>query len=86
MIQRAATSDGVASRTLPSVEVRWACGALWFLCDDEDSSARARSWRNRRFDSPATRETYHGNILVYGDMTDSVVYPRRVTVFGNGVR
>jgi hypothetical protein len=37
MIRRAATSDRVASRTLPSVEVRWAYGAHWFVSEDEDS-------------------------------------------------
>jgi len=38
MILRAGTSDPVASRTLPSVEVRWVYDALWFLCDDDDDS------------------------------------------------
>lgn len=37
MIVRAATSDCVASGTLPSVELRWAYYAPGCLCDDEDS-------------------------------------------------
>ena len=82
---RAATFGCVASSILPPVEVRWAYRALWFLCDDEDS-ARARSWRNGRSGPAASRETYRAEILVYADVTDSAVYPRRVTVFGNGVR
>lgn len=67
------------------MEVRWSYVALWFLCDDEDS-ARARSWRNRRSNPASSRETYDAEILVHADATDSVVYPRGVAVYGNGVR
>ena len=79
----AATFGHVASRTLPSVEVRWACGALWFL------------WRRRRLSAcPFMAKWAVGSccfawdvsLLKYNDVTDSADCPRRVAVFGSGVR
>lgn len=75
MILRAPTSDRVASRSLPSVEVRWAYGALWILCDDEESQHvpvhGEIGGRNLLFRA----RHHHVEILVYADVTDPVVCP-----------